>query len=146
MRDDGTIDAERLLDWVKKARTKCQESGHLEICDEQIGEVLARDPEPDDPTTGWPDEAIRDTLEEFSVSNDSPILRGFEIGIFNKRGVTCRSLTAGGVQERDLADKYRVYLQASQDEWPLVAASLKRVAERYEADALREDEEAKKRL
>lgn len=148
MRDDGTIDSARLFDWIKEARTKCQESGHLEICDEQIGEVLAREPEPkpDAPATGWPNEAIRDVLEEFSMSGESPIIRGFEIGIFNKRGVTCRSLTAGGVQERDLADKYRVYLQASQDEWPLVAASLKRVAERYEADALREDEEAKKRL
>ncbi len=146
MQDDGTIDAERLFDWVKQARTKCQESGHLEICDEQIGEVLARDPEPADRTMGWPCEAIRDLLEEFSVSGDSAIIRGIEIGIFNKRGVTCRSLTAGGVQERDLAEKYRAYMQASQDEWPLVTASLKRMAERYDADALREDEEARKRL
>ena len=146
MQDDGTIDAERLSDWIKQARTKCQESGHLEICDEQIGEVLARDPEPVDRTIGWPSEAIRDVLEEFSVSGESPILRGFQIGIFNKRGTTCRSLTEGGVQEREQADKYRAYAQVIQDEWPLVTSALNRVAERYDADAFREDEAAKKRL
>ena len=128
-------------------RTKCQESGHLGVCEEQIGEVLANEPEPDDPSVGWPSEAIRDVLEEVdSESTSKSMLRGFEIGIYNKRGVTCRSLTEGGVQEDELAQKYRDYMKACQDEWPLVAASLRRVAEGYDADADREDEEAKKRL
>ena len=140
---DGTIDFDLLSAWVSKARDECRESGHLGVCDEQIGEVLAQDIEPDDPTAGWPCEAIRDLLEEV---NSESMTRGFEIGIFNKRGATWRSLTEGGSQERELSDKHRTYANAIQDEWPLIAASLRHVAEGYDHDAAREDEEAKRRL
>ncbi len=141
--DDGIIDAERLLDWVNKAREQCRESGHLGICDEQLGEVLARDPEPKDPSVGWPSEPLRDLLEEI---NSESLFRGFEIGTFNKRGATGRSPTDGGEQERVLACRYRAYAVACHDEWPLIANSLRRIAEGYDEQAVREDEEAKRRM
>lgn len=140
---DGMFDEERLFAWVRKARELCRESGHLGICDSQLGEVLANDPEPAAPNTHWPSEPLRDLLEEF---NSESLFRGFEIGIFNKRGITTRSSTEGGEQERELARKYRAYAAASQDEWPLIANSLRRVADDYEAQAAREDEEAKRRM
>ncbi len=143
MRPDGTIDGERLFAWVKKARVLCQESGHLGVCDSQIGELLANEPEPSLPELGWPSEPIRDLLEEV---NSESLYHGFEIGIFNKRGVTRRSPTGGGEQEHELARKYFGYAGACQDEWPLVAASLRRTAEGYERDAVRQDEETKRRF
>ena len=41
MSNDGLINEQELMDWVRIAREKCEESGHLEVCDERIGEVLA---------------------------------------------------------------------------------------------------------
>ena len=66
------------------------------------------------------------------------------MGIFNKRGVTSRGLTDGGVQERALADRYEASATALMDDWPRVARLLRDVAEGYRRDALREDEEARR--
>ncbi|HEY7326646.1 MAG TPA: helix-turn-helix transcriptional regulator [Gemmataceae bacterium] len=133
-REDREIDPEELTAWVRRARELCKESGRLEICDSRIGELLAYAPQEEDES--WPCIPVRDVLEE--VGSDE-ILHGFQIGIFNKRGMYSKSPTEGGAQERALAERYRKYAQASEVEWPRVAASLRRVAEGYEADARRED-------
>jgi hypothetical protein len=130
------VDADELSDWVRTARGLCRESGRLEVCDSRIGELLAYAPQEEDGS--WPCVSVRDVLEE--VGTDE-ILRGFQIGIFNKRGTYWKSPIEGGAQERALAEKYRIYAQMSEVEWPRVAASLRSVAERYEEDARREDAE-----
>ncbi len=79
---------------------------------------------------------VRDIIEEVQSEE---LLRGFQIGIFNKRGMYSKLPTEGGAQERALAEKYRSYARVSEVEWPRTAASLRRVAERYEDDARRED-------
>ena len=140
-REGKEIDAEALTAWVRKARELCKESGRLEICDSKIGELLAYAPQEEDGS--WPCASVRDVLEE--VGTDE-ILHGFQIGIFNKRGMYCKSPTEGGAKERALAEKYRMYAKASEVEWPGVAASLRRVAEKYEEDARREDAEVELKL
>ena len=82
-------------------------------------------------------------LTEEVASND--LVRGFEIGIFNKRGVVMQSPMEGGDKERELAREYQGYAEACNIEWSMTAAALRRVAEGYEEYARREDEETRER-
>lgn len=135
--DQGAVDERAVLAWVKRARALAEERGLLEVCDSRIGEVFAWDRER--PGEAWPSVAVRDAMEE--VGTDE-LLQGFSIGIFNKRGMYWKSPTEGGAKERALAQKYREFAEASKIEWPKTAAALRRVTERYEEDARREDETA----
>ncbi|MFC1806198.1 hypothetical protein ACFL09_04370, partial [Planctomycetota bacterium] len=138
---DGSVDGDKLAEWVDAARGACEMSGHLEVCDILIGEVLAHSPEEADGT--WPCSAVRDLLER--VQSDR-LVHGFEIGTRNKRGPVWRSLTEGGAKERELAAKFREHAEACSVRWPIAAAALRRVADSYEWEARREDEEAQGRL
>ena len=66
---------------------------------------------------------------------------GFEIGVFNSRGVHSRSLDEGGRQERDLSARYRAWAQRLSFEYPRVASILEGIAVGYDRDAEREDSE-----
>jgi transcriptional regulator with XRE-family HTH domain len=136
-RDDGTVDEKLLLGWVRKARALAEEQGRLEVCDSQIGEVLAYDLErPGEP---WPAIPVRDTIEEIGTDE---VFRGFQWGIGDQRGKYWKPPAEGGDQGRALATKYRDFAEASKIEWPKTAAVLRRVAQGYEEDARREDAEA----
>jgi hypothetical protein len=138
--DDRAVDEQALLVWVTMARKICRDTGHLGVCDERIGEVLAH--APSEPDGNWPCIPVRDVIDEVE-SND--LVRGFELGILNKRPVVMKSPTEGGNKERDLAQKYLDYAKACEIEWPTTASALRRVAEHYEEYARREDEEAQER-
>jgi len=138
-RDDGTLDDQELTRWATEARELCEQSGRLEVCDITIGELLACSEESD----GSPSVAVRDLLEE--VATDE-FIRGFQIGILGKRGMSLRSATEGGDQERVLASKYESYASACAIEWPRTAAALRQIAKEYEAEARREDEMAQDRV
>ncbi|MEQ9618879.1 MAG: helix-turn-helix transcriptional regulator [Deltaproteobacteria bacterium] len=139
--DNNTINEHELVDWVKKAREICNETGHIEVCDVQIGELFAHAPEECDGS--WPCIPVRNIIEEIASEE---LEEGFEIGIVNKRGTVWRSLIEGGEKERDLAKKYHDYAEICEIKWPRTAATLRAVAKSYEADAHREDERAKERL
>lgn len=70
---------------------------------------------------------------------------GFQIGLYNRRGVTVRLPTDGGQQERDLATLYRADALACAFAWQRTQAVLERIAEGYERDAAREDQGAEQR-
>jgi hypothetical protein len=134
-RPDGSIDASVLKTWIEDARKLCAASDRIEICDVMIGDQLSC--APPDPDGGWPCEAVRNILE--SVPTDE-VLRGFEIGVANQRGAHWKSMTEGGEKERELARKYAEYANKVKLAWPRTALTLRRIAERYESDAKREDE------
>jgi hypothetical protein len=136
-REDGTIDDQELMAWITTARQLCAKGGRLEVCDLQIGEILAHAPEENDGS--WPCIPVRDVIDE--IESDE-LVSGFESGIFDKRGPYSKSLGEGGTQERELARKYAAYAEACDVDWPRTAAALRRVARQYEADARREDERA----
>jgi len=71
--------------------------------------------------------------------------RGFEIGVYNRRGVTVRALHDGGEQERALAAGYRADAEALRFDWPHTAGCLDRIASTCEVDANREDLSADQR-
>lgn len=73
------------------------------------------------------------------------MLRGFNSGCFNKRGVHSRGVFDGGDQERDLAAYYRKQATALQISHPRLAGMLNRVAESYDRHGLMEDLEVRLR-
>jgi len=61
----------------------------------------------------------------------------------NRRGVTWRGMTDGGAQDWERAANYRRAALAA-SEWPRTKKILSRLAERYEQEARREDDEAER--
>ena len=135
--DDGTIDVEGLKDWVRRARTAMIATGHGGVGDRRIGQVLSGSPSGSDGT--WPHPAVRDVIEEVQSAE---LEGGFEVGVYNSRGVTSRHPAEGGAQERQLAARYAGFALALSDRWPRTAAVLRRIADGYLADGRREDREA----
>jgi hypothetical protein len=138
--EDGTIDKTDLLDWLAKARAECSKLDRLEVADVEIGEMFASAPA--DPDGTWPCLAVRDAMEDL---NSDQIFRGFTMGVLNSRGVTTRALTEGGEQERELVAKYQGLANRICSGWPQVAATLQRIAEKYEHDATWQDERLHRR-
>jgi hypothetical protein len=73
------------------------------------------------------------------------IVRGFDMGVHNQRGVTTRGMNDGGEQERELVKKYRAYAEKCKVAWPRTALALRRIAEYYEVQAKWQDEHAEAR-
>ena len=141
--DDGSVDVDALSQWVTDARRLCRENGRAAIGDQQIGQLLSRAPgEKDGPR---PRRAVCEILETIA-SRDAAA--GFEMGIYNARGVHSRGLDEGGEQERKLSAKYRGWARQLAFDYPYVASILERIATRYDREAEREDSEvrARKRL
>ena len=130
----GFFDEQQLLDWCSKARELAISSGRIEVCDVQIGEMLARCTIEDDDGS-WPCHAIRNVIE--AISTD-PICSGLSCGIHNSRGATSRN--KGGNQERDLSSKYRDLAKKVRYVSPTTARVLDGVADSYEREAGRWDE------
>jgi len=135
-----TVDADVLRKWVDTARELCRQSGHLDICDTYIGEMLAHSPK--EPDESWPCTAVRDVIDAVDSEHMS---EGFVIGTLNRRGVVMRMPTAGGDQERGEAAKYASYARAAELDWPITASILRKIAEIYESRGREEDAAAEVR-
>lgn len=138
-RNDGTIDGEALEDWIKEARLLARDSGREDVADSRIGNMLSASPNGAD--DNWPAEAVRDVLDLF---RSKPMITGFIIGKRNRRGVTTRMPGDGGNLEREEAAKYRAWSKALAYEHPHTAKALDSLAEAYERDAQRHDEDAER--
>lgn len=139
-REDGTVDGEFLKQWIDESRQLLGAVHRLEVGDLHIGSVLASSPPAPDGI--WPCVEVRDLLETLQAGK---IEDGLRLRIHNDRGVTSRGMLDGGEQERDLAAKYRKEAEQFGDHWPRTAAVLRSLAEGYEHQARRQDEEAEKR-
>lgn len=137
--EHGQIDYEKLKAWVYRARELCEESDRIEVCDIQIGELLAHAESEGDI---WPPEAVCKIIED--IESDDLHL-GFETGTKNKRGVITRALDEGGKQEIVLANQFRNYAKNLNMRFPKAASILIDIAEGYENQAKKEDEEVEKR-
>ena len=126
--------------WVAEARKICAVNGRIEVCDSKIGEQLSYDPS--DADGSWPCQAVRNVLE--TVTSDE-MVRGFDIGVHNQRGVTTRGMNDGGKQERELEKKYCAFAEKCKVAWPRTSLALRQIAEYYEAQAKWQDEHAEAR-
>ncbi|TFD12882.1 helix-turn-helix domain-containing protein [Cryobacterium sp. TMT1-2-2] len=137
--EDGTIDADHLMEWVRAARLALSDSGRASIGDEQIGQVLASSPVGSDGV--WPAEAVREIIE--NVGN-ARIDTGLHIGKTNQRGVTSRGIFDGGDQERELEKEYRDMAAKIATRRPRTARVLRSIADSYQHEARRNDAEAER--
>ena len=135
----GEMDAEALRAWVGTARELLAAADRALVGDDEIGSALVAAPSDE---TGWPPRAVKDLIEEL---RSDALERGFARRMFNNRGVTSRSLDAGGTQEWALAANHRSSAEAIRTEWPRVARIFDSLADSYERDARREDAEAERR-
>jgi hypothetical protein len=135
--EQGNIDEEKLSAWVARAKSLVNDCGRGIIGEQQIGQLLSHSPKGADGL--WPHEAVRRVIEEVASGQ---VERGFEVGSFNNRGVTTRSLTEGGLQEREIATRYRDHALKFRDDWPRTSQMLDRMANDYERYARGEDIDA----
>jgi hypothetical protein len=126
--------------WVKEARILAAQVGREAIADHQIGQVLAHAPRDLEGT--WPAIPVRDLIE---ITRSQELERGVFIGIHNSRGVTSRAMNDGGAQERDLAQYYRRCSEKTALEWPRTSALLEQIAESYEHEGTRHDQDTERR-
>jgi hypothetical protein len=138
--DDGTIDADVLTNWVRQARILLAERDRTDIGDELIGQLLSGSPNGRD--GAWPAEPVRELIENIGSQQ---LEAGLHIGRLNARGVTSRSVYAGGDQERELVEQYQDWAVKITPRWPRTARMLRGIAESYERDAQRHDAEAELR-
>jgi hypothetical protein len=137
---DGTIDPAKLLEWVGEVRRLLEERKRLEIGNQCIGHILHYAKQEDDEL--WPPRVIRDLLEKLR-SDDIEL--GLEIAEHNDRGVTWRSPTAGGEQERQIMNRYLAQARRVQLKWPRTARILRRIAQAYASEAHMNDRDAELR-
>lgn len=137
--DEGRLDAAALNDWIDVTRDKLKAVDRAAIGDQMIGTALASSPA--DPGDIWPSEAVRDLLERLQCDD---VDQGLHITIRNRRGVTSRSPTDGGDQERELAQRYKQQGRQFR-EWPRTEAIFSSLASSYEHDASYHDRDAESR-
>ena len=138
-RDDGTVDGEVLEAWIKEARSLAKAAGREDIADSRIGNMLSASPMGAD--GAWPAEPVRDALDLF---RSKPMIEGFQVGKSNRRGVTTRMPRDGGELEHREAASYRAWAKAVGYEHPHTAKALDGLADRYEWEAQRHDEDAER--
>lgn len=136
VKEDGTIDKEKLKAWVSNARSKAREIHRIYGVDSQIGNMLACYPRKGE---AWPPEEICELIDAL---NSEVVLSHFRTEIFNSRGVSVRSPYAGGGQERALATYFETAAKKIQSKYPFTASALFALAKGYERDAKDEDERA----
>ncbi len=139
MADNGVLDVAALEAWVKEVRILCAKVGRGEIGDHHIGQVLATAPPAADGV--WPAIPVRDVIE---ITRSRGLERGIIIGVYNSRGATSRGITDGGIQERELAQRYHAFARETALEWPRTSAVLERMAKDYEEEGRRHDDDAER--
>ncbi len=133
---DGNLDTASLNEWTDRTREKLAAIDRADIGDQMIGTALASSPA--DSNGEWPGEAVRDLLERLQSNQ---VDKGFYIAVLNQRGVTTRSPTDGGEQERRLAETYKAQSRRYQ-RWPRTAAIFSHLADSYAREAGFHDREA----
>jgi hypothetical protein len=135
--EGGAIDISGLMEWIQAAREHLTGMRLIEIGDEMIGQVLSGSPSGSDEV--WPHPAVCEVIERVASRE---LERGFELGTYNARGITTRGDTEGGIQERQLQDRFKKLADAICDRWPRAVAILRRIAASYGRESHAEDQEA----
>ncbi|MEI7868862.1 MAG: hypothetical protein WCI11_13300 [Candidatus Methylumidiphilus sp.] len=135
---DGNINQNTFIQFIDEVRELCTVADRIDVCDYMLGQILAHAPTGIDGV--WPFQAAREILDRPKLE---VMRRGFQTGVKNKRGMTCRDPYEGGDQERKLADYFREQGQALAFSHVNLADALEQLACWYESDGKREDLDAK---
>jgi hypothetical protein len=132
--DEGAMNA-----WVDDAIERLDQVGRLEAGLTHIGHVLTYFPPGDDGVR--PPQAVRDLIERVASTE---LDGGFYTEVLNSRGLTSRGPEDGGAQEEALVRKFRADAEALADDAPRTAVILRRIADSYEREGRRNDENAER--
>lgn len=136
--DDGSVDREEFVIWIEHALLRATEVDRRGVAESQLGRLLGRFAR----HRSW-DQWLPDSVLGFlDMPENSDLLKQLDLGVHSARGVTRRSPFDGGAQERALAGEYRNLAAKYATMYPRVSAQLIVIAESYEHDARRHDEEA----
>jgi hypothetical protein len=128
---DGGFDGGAFTAWVEEVNRWTKESGHFEIAQSQIGEVLPYAPE--NPDGLWIHVSVAEALNKKEAGE---MRSGFTCELFNKRGV--HGFTSGN-EERELAEAYYKKAEALEERsYHRIATAIRELAKSYERDADRE--------
>lgn len=131
---DGSFDEDHFNAWVEGALRGAEERGYVVAGHIALGSLLAFGPKPQDGV--WPHPAVCRVIEDVS---ERALEDEFHVAVRNRRGTTSRGSFDGGAQEQTIAEAYDGYAAAHADEFPRVAALLRRMAADYRSDAKRMD-------
>lgn len=140
LKSDGQLDKDFLFQWFHSVREKSNEIGRLVGADIALGEILGRSPAEADGQ--WPMEPVRDLIEE--IASDE-LDRHIKMAVYNSRGVTSRAYFEGGNQERTLSSSYEKLADTYKTKWPRTSQILIEIAQSYQWDAKRHDDDAELR-
>lgn len=131
LQPNSYFDDQQFLIWLRRVKESCIESGHWEVAQVNIGEVLIHCPA--DQKGLW----INQTVAEVLNSEDLKDMRdGFRTAFFNSRGV--HTVDPTGTPEKELANYYKQ--KASDVEFKgyfRLAVTLRDLAESYDRDSER---------
>lgn len=120
----GEVDEKTLSAWIESVRTISEPLGCREQCDYYLGELIAC--APSDPDGSWPIRTVRKVAEAFATER---LGAGIYFGVRNSRGVVCRG--EGGMQERELAEKYKNLAEHIRLDSPFFASILDQLRDSY---------------
>lgn len=135
---DGEVDPDKLVAWVEQALHSAAEVSRKEVAEVHLAELLGRVAR----HRSWDQWLPVCVLDLLNRPEYGGILRRLGLGVHNARGTTSRYPFDGGAQERALASKYRDLATNYATMYPRVSAQLIVIAESYEHDARRHDDEA----
>ncbi len=136
VKKDGSIDKEKLTNWISTVRIKAKKHKRIYGVNSEIGKLLACYPRNH---TSWPLDEICEIIDKL---NNDDVVSQFESEIFNSRGVTVKTPYEGGIQERELAAYFDKMGKQILTKWPITATALLKLSKGYANDANREDERA----
>jgi addiction module HigA family antidote len=136
--DEGKIDPRKLGNWLTKVRELTREHAREAVGDGVVGQLLGRSPTGEDGI--WPNEVVRDVLEDFGTPELSSGMRN---GRYNTRGPVWRG--EGGGPEQDLAERYRSWSRQLASRYPFTSRMLSDLAKMYDREAELHDTDSKVR-
>lgn len=136
---DGLIDPEAFFEWICSVRKLAQEQNRSVVTDLTIGAWLSDWPYKNN-LDSWPAPVIADLLDQDDCED---IRRGFSTGVHNSRGVSSRMPYDGGDQEREIANKFRIFGAAWENQKPNLAVMIENIAKSFEHDSRRHDDDAR---
>ena len=137
MQKDGLVNAVKLENWIDQVRSLATACHRLKVADEKIGSLLGRYPNGRKPMF-FPIQ-IYNIIERL---NSTAMKTGFSIELFNRMGMTSRSLDAGGDIERNRASIFKNLKEEVEISHPHVAEIFRNLEKDFKSQALQEDEEA----
>ena len=126
IKEDGKIEEDTLLKWIKDVRALAKEANRARIVDSSIGQGLGHIV----PKEGVkPEESICNILKE--IQNEV-IFENFAIGRYNSRGVLCGDVDNRKYTTADLVEKYeKASRELRENDNTFVAKLMKHMALRY---------------